>query len=490
MRFSDWTPPDNARLVDLRPAGALAGLAAYYRGARAEVVHEVFGQAYSLGAQTAVIEYRYMDADYRSEYANFYSTTFRRYPSVAHRVHFFSDAPPAAPEDEFRALEFSTLADSYLGFVVLRPVPGARIGRVALAPPGELSGEITCFAREKANVFGAPLSTRCAPFMAQDSQLGVCAHMSLWVAARHHHLAFGHPYHSVGDIAERVPAEVGRVAPSTGLTVHQLAAGCRALDLPPIIYKCEQRSDLPSGESIPRIVCRYLNSGMPVIVAAGSRHAFCLVGYTRVDAGSPDERLHFVRQDDEKGPYQVVDDFAHDIYGPWQYLVVPLPAKVFVPGETAEALGREKLIAAAAQSAHPGATDIAAAGDDPHGSIMFRSAVVRSNRFKEGLLERGYRQDIAARYRQMPMSRWLWVVEAVRRPERNLRQPAVVAEALIDATDHSRDMNVLAWRVPGEQGSWTPDEDEERVVADVPDQDLVETVARHLYDEVLPKPPA
>ena len=489
MRFADWTPSDPAWVVDLRPHQAVLQLSRYYQGPRPGVLGEVFGQAWTLGAQTAVIEYRYLDADYRSEHSSFYSITFRRYPSVAHRIHFFSQPPPEVLEDEVQALDFSTLADSYLGLVVLRPVPGARVGRVALTPPPGLEGEITCFTHEEANVFGVPMKVRSAPFMAQDGQLGVCAHMSLWVAARHHHLAFGHPGFTVASIAERIPAEMGRAAPSTGLTVQQLAAGCRALDLPPLVYKCENRSDLPTRESIPRIACRYLNSGMPVIVAAGGRHAFCLVGYTRVDAGTTDERIHFIRQDDEAGPYQVVVDFAHDDYRPWQYLIVPLPAKVFVSGETAESLGKEKLIAAAAESDDLDVAELARSGADERGPIMFRSAVIRSNRFKEALEHRQYHPEIVARYRRLPMPKWLWVVEAVRRPERNLRQPAVVGEALIDATDHGRDMNVLAWHIPGELGMWNPDEDEERSVS-VPKQGLVETAARYLYKEPLPKPPA
>ena len=489
MRFADWTPSAPARVVDLRSDLALVQLANYYEGARPGVAHEVFGQAYTLGAQTAIIEYRYLDANYRSEHSSFYSITFRRYPSVAHRIHFFAQEQPDELADPNAVLDFSTMSDNYLGFVVLRPVPGAPIGRVALAPPSQFASEVTCITEERTNVFGVPMRVGSAPFMAQDSQLGVCAHMSLWTAARHHHLAFGHPDFTVAAIAESIPAEMGRVAPSTGLTVHQLAAGCRALGLPALIYKCDPLQDLPAEESIPRIACRYLNSGMPVIVAAGSRHAFCVVGYTRVHAGTSDERIHFIRQDDERGPYQVVEDFAHDDYGTWQYLIVPLPSKIFVPGETAESLGKETLIAAAAGATDPAAADIAEAGRDERGLITFRSAVVRSNRFKEGLPERGYAPEIVARYRRLPMPRWLWVVEAVRRPERNNRAKAVVGEALIDATDHGRDMNVLAWHVPGELGMWNPDEDQSSTVV-VPTQDVVETVARYIYDKPLSKPPA
>jgi len=77
-----------ALLVDLREAGALDYLVDEYGQRRPLVLKQVLGHAYAAGAQTAVIEYRYIDADYRDEHSRFYSTTFRRYPSVAHRIHF------------------------------------------------------------------------------------------------------------------------------------------------------------------------------------------------------------------------------------------------------------------------------------------------------------------------------------------------------------------------------------------------------------------
>ena len=462
MKFSEWTPAEPARIVDLRPDGALLRLTRYYEGTRPDVVHEVFGQAYSLGAQTAVIEHRYVDPDYRSEHSRFYSITFRRYPSVAHRVHFFSKPPPAEWKDAARSLDFETLAEDYLGFVVLRPLAGARIGRVALTPPTELAHDVTCLTRDRVNVFGQPMSVRAAPFMAQDAQLGVCAHMALWVVAQHHHLAFGRDRRTSGDIADRIPSDLGlgRPAPSSGLTVDQLAAGCRSLGLPALVYKCrDPATDLPRGESIPRIVCRYLNSGMPVIVAAGGHHAFTLVGYHRVNPGTPDERIHFIRQDDEIGPYQVVEDFAHDVHGRWEWLIVPLPQKVFLPGEVAESLGKEQLLETARTAGGDAAAFAAELGDEPPG-ISFRSTVVRSNRFKETLLDRGFDRDVAVLYRRMPLPRWVWVIEAVRKDQRAKRERSVVAEAVIDATDHSRDPHVLAWRVPGAVWAWRPDDDE------------------------------
>ena len=257
-----------------------------------------------------------------------------------------------------------------------------------------------------------------------------------------------------------------------------------------MIYKCEKPEDLPAGESIPRIICRYLNSGMPVIVAAGDRHAFTLVGYRRVDPGTADERIHFIRQDDEAGPYQVVEDFAHDQHGRWQWLIVPLPAKVFVPGEIAESLGKERLLESAYRSADPKAADLLPSEVPGAAStVSFRSTVVRSNQFKIDLDERKLGTRPTALYRRLPMPRWVWVVEAVCRAERQARQPAVLAEAVIDATDHSRDMRVLAWRLPGKLFTWRPDEDQVGV-ADLEDEALIDSVARYVYSDPLPAQPA
>jgi hypothetical protein len=226
---------------------------------------------------------------------------------------------------------------------------------------------------------------------------------------------------------------------------------------------------------------------MPVIVGAGRKHAFVLVGYQRVDQGTENERIHFIRQDDERGPYQVVEDFAHDIYGQWEYLIVPLPSKIFMAGEAAESLGQERILEALRDSLHDdaGRQYAEATGADVAArEITFRSTAIRSNRFKETLADRGFVPDAVAAYRRMQLPRWVWVVEAIKKTERANHVPAVVAEALIDATDHGRDPHTLAWRAAGLLWSWLPDEDKVGSRA-LPSMDLVDSVARWVGDEPL-----
>lgn len=450
-----WSLIDQpAEVVDLRDPAALTWLAGYYGQAKPEVVREVVGQAFALGAQTAVIEYRYIDADYRDEHAHFYSTTFRRYPSVAHRLHFFSHPPPHELFSKRQAARFAQL--DYLGYAVMRPVPGAPVGRVMLMSPIGLRSAVTCAVTDTVNLLGESLTVAAAPFIAQDAQLLRCAHATLWVAGYVHHLRWGASRLLPGEITDAVPAGAGfgRAVPSAGLTINQLSGAASAVGLPPLVYDLES---LPTGESIPRIACRYLNGGIPVIVAGGG-HAFVLVGYRRTDPGTRDERIQFIRQDDEVGPYQVVQNFNYDQYSPWEYLVVPLPSKLYLSGEEAEVIGVARLKAAYLRIGQQLDLNV----------TTFRTTPMRSNDFKTGLEIRGMPENQAAIYRRMPMSRWVWVVEAVDRRLRAASKPCVLAEAIIDATDHARDRHVLAWRYGTSLSQWIPDLDAVRSASNLP----------------------
>jgi len=462
MSFSDWfptTPGSQGEVIDLRAPGATLDIIDKYETTAPYVLRELVGQMWDQGAQTAVLEYRYLDPDYRDEHSRFYSTTFRRYPSVAHRLHFFRDAPPESVSDPVEFMSVEGL--EYLGYIVLRPLPAARVGRTMIAPAPEIAPYVSCVGRDDVNIFGVTKSVCAAPFMAQDAQLGRCAHMTAWVTAYHHHLRFGGVRALPSDIADAVPVEVGhsRPVPSQGLLIEQMSEVARQLGLPPAVYRLRKKS--LKGQNVFRIACRYLNSGFPVTVAGGG-HAFVLVGYRRVRQDDGRTVIQFIRQDDEMGPYQIVEDPQEDQYRPWQWLVVPLPKKVYLTGEEAELLGDERLRSALRRSSDPASAEILKGlpeDGESNTAITIRSTVMRSNDFKLGLVDRGFPPEVAALYQRMQMSRWVWVVEYALREERDSGDDCVIAEVLIDATDHQRDLHCLAWRVPGALWSWLPDED-------------------------------
>lgn len=436
-----------------------------YGGARPRVFQAVLGHALALGARTAVVEYRYLDPDWRNEHREFYATTFRRYPSVAHRLHFFAESPDPAFFSHERPASFDRM--TYLGYCVLRPVSAAPVGRTMLRPT--VPGDLTCVTRDQVNLFGAELLIEGSPFIAQDAQLSRCAQTTTWVTAYYHHLKFGGPRILPGEIAKAVAdnLEYGRQLPSPGLTIGQMADAARSIGLPPLVYPLRH---LARGETIPRMVCRYLNSGIPVTITTRS-HAFVLVGYGRSRDAAGKDLLHFVRHDDEVGPYRRVDDWKLDDHGQWEYAIVPLPEKVYLPGENAEAIGEEKIRDQLDRGRTEGARTLLSRLNDPDRPLSFRSTVVLSNEFKSTLRDRLYPDAVTAAYQRMQLSRFVWVVELTDRALRDAGKPCVLAEAVIDATDHVRDLHVLGWRIPGAVWGWLPDENTQTVRDHLPPAD-------------------
>jgi hypothetical protein len=90
-RFFDWTPDDQPGYVHgIRDASDLDRVHDVYSPDRPNrPLRRILDVAAAHGVQSIVVEQRYIDFDYRSEHSRFYSTTFRRYPSVCHRLHFF-----------------------------------------------------------------------------------------------------------------------------------------------------------------------------------------------------------------------------------------------------------------------------------------------------------------------------------------------------------------------------------------------------------------
>ena len=417
------------------------------------------------------IEHRYIDRDYRNEHSRFYSGTFRRYPSVTHRLHFFAAPPPAEIEDPANPAVLPI--SQYLGYSVVRPVPGAPVGRTFLDAGRNLKPNIGCSSDDRVNLYGRYMTVSGAPFIAQDAQLTVCAHASVWITAYHHHNRFGSRRALPGEVADAASSALGpgRPTPSPGLNVLQISAASRNLGLPSVAYHLGR---LPKGEDVFSLACRYLNSSTPVIICA-SGHTFTLVGYQQYIGVDGSKRIRFIRQDDEVGPYQLVDDPNLDDYSPWEYVIVPLPSKVYVSGESAEPVGSARLRMTLTALARPNDRTLLDAMD--RRSLRVRTSLIRSNDFKAGLLDRGLDDTTSEMYRRIPMPQWIWVVEATLAAERDRDEPCVVAEAVIDATDHLRDLRVLAWRVPGRLYRWLPDEDEYLTYGDLAENQTLTCLA-------------
>ena len=91
--------------------------------------------------------------------------------------------------------------------------------------------------------------------------------------------------------------------------------------------------------------------------------------------------------------------------------------------------------------------------------------MLRSNDYKRLAYVRNYPDGFLDQLLVTHMSRWIWVVEITERDSLvgGGGHPEVLAEAVIDTTEHSRDPHLLLWRLPKTIGTWQPDTDGDTV---------------------------
>jgi hypothetical protein len=219
------------------------------------------------GCRTVVVEQRYADPDFKSDYSRFWSQRFNDVGSHTARMHFFRDRFSVEAAHDLRAHR-----STYLGYAVLRPTPLGGIGRCVLAPPRALAGAQLTQVVDRPTLFGTRLKVEGVPFYQQDGEFLRCAHAAAWIC---HYVAFGR-----GAVARRLTADLDiaqrpspyRMLPSSGLSLEQLQGVLTDLGMPALFYDVTDLPELParlargwrerSRERILRVVCKYLNSGL------------------------------------------------------------------------------------------------------------------------------------------------------------------------------------------------------------------------------------
>lgn len=298
-----------------------AGLAEVLGGNDQRPVHSIIRHLITLGARSYLTESRYIDRDYSADYRRFYAQTFRTYRRDCERVHFFQEDVAtilSLPSWSERTIALQrTSRRSYLGFCVVRPLPGAPIGRTALKQMGPqgagLESVVTCRADIRANVLGAELDVSAACFMQQDSRVGACAQVAIWTGARHMHQRYKYNWLSVADITRMA-------APTTAYQATSLPAGSEFLTPDHMIHAIHEMGFQPlyidgSSDQIASAILPYVESGLPVIVGlregTGLGHAVTVIGRVFAARKTPSNELAdyvpaFIVHDDQAGPYMLL----------------------------------------------------------------------------------------------------------------------------------------------------------------------------------------
>jgi hypothetical protein len=415
------------------------------------------------GCRTVVVEHRYIDQDFRSEHAAFWAQRFEIPSPFTRRLHFFSCE--IRDEDLHRLPEDA----GYLGYTVLRPVEAGRVGRTVIAPPPRLANATMTAIEETVSLFGNDLEVRGVPFCEQDAEYLRCAHAAAWVC---HYIAVRRGLigrRSTADLVELTPNVLSseRALPSKGLTLHQLQAVFGALGQPAIHYGFSSLPDVqgvdtpeppetPDGRELApgfwdtrciSIICRYLNSGFPVLVA-GDCHAWVLVGWKRDDDGA----VVFVACDDQIGPYEEIrDPFGH-YRAPWHSIMVPLPPKVFLPAETAE--NHAHMLLRSIWSSNPELRPLASGLAS--GEVQLRTYLRNVRTVKRDIAEQTSSDEVLRGLRMLPLPHFVWVVEA-HRTEACHTASCVASAVLYDSTSSDHAPRYAAIAIPGAVALFPPD---------------------------------
>ena len=247
-----------------------------------------------IGCQTLIVEHHYIDRVFMHDGVVYYSRSLRSYPNFTRRVHFFDEAfncsdwkamIDRAARGKHTEVE-ETLQKSYLGFSVIRPLPGSPIGRTilparSLHEPEDTDSSFGTVRPHKVHLAGFTLRVCGVPFQSQDQSVSACATTALWSAldcvAATEEITVASPA-SITESATRYPLQEGRPFPTEGLTVRQICEATRAAGFSPLVIRSKSVTD----DAIQ--ILGYAVSGFAPVLAllpaadSGAGHAVCCVG--------------------------------------------------------------------------------------------------------------------------------------------------------------------------------------------------------------------
>lgn len=350
-------------------------------GDKIPVVRGVIRHLRIIDVACYVLESRYIDRDYSSDYLRFYAQTFRSHDRHCRRVHFFStdiSGTLAGQNLPNRIAKFQELAESsYCGFCVVRPLASAPIGRTVLTAktrqPFDTEAIVTCHAEFDANLFGVDLKVIGTAFLQQDARVGACAQVAVWAGIRHMHAKHRYNWVSVADITRMA-------APTTASEATSLPAGSDFLTSERMIRAINEFGFQPlcfrGRNLIGEAILPYVESGIPVIVGLSDGgalgHAVTVIGRVFAKLGTPtnmaiDYVSAYIVHDDQAGPYMLApmksgidasskfssEDFIrHALNGQMTELnmhdhavfaVALMPRKVFSTARAAEFTARHRI---------------------------------------------------------------------------------------------------------------------------------------------------
>jgi hypothetical protein len=206
-----------------------------------------------LGSNFMVLERDYVDRDYYDDFSNYYSKCYSLYGPRCHRVHFFKDFNHELFSEVIEGKNHKytkKMQNDYLGYIVVRPLPEAVIGRTSLknidgtiqdieVQDTNTTRIIRCVETRTANLFGIDLSVEALPYIEQDLCTGQCATSALWSLLQYTADMYNHKRptrYQITNFATQFFKRNRTFPTSGGLSIFQICQAIREYGLEPEVF--------------------------------------------------------------------------------------------------------------------------------------------------------------------------------------------------------------------------------------------------------------
>ena len=342
-----------------------------------------------LQAKTIVIEDQYTSRSYLLDYSNYYSTCFADYEKLCKRVHFFSTK--INEEDFFNRIfnnDKDFLQESYLGFIVVKPLPLAKVGATILKTYANTTTgrHFPATKRYEINLLGVSLYIDSLAFIEQDKVVGACASSALWSTFQKTSSLFQTSLPSPSDItksAKNLFLKSGRIFPNEGLDYYQIG---KAIESVGLVSELRNSKALKDNKWLKSFIYAYNKIGLPVLLGIEIQgvglHLISIVGY-REAATTPLTKIG--KKDVAKTPKKEISIKANDItrfyahddqIGPFSRIGFSTDKKFEIETSWVDKITGEKINAAVHSVIVPLSHKIRITFEDIYTRIMFIDAVL------------------------------------------------------------------------------------------------------------------
>ena len=417
-------------------------------------------------ARTAVIETDYVDVDYSASYYDQRGRSFTPDKRGTTRIHFFAEEFSKRSLTSASPRAVRKMQSSYLGFTVLRPETPVTLGRTFVTCPTSVAGLPVRFPTRvttKVDLAGIALGVESCPYMSQDAKIMACATAALWMSTSNLVEKITNvPFHTTAEItalAMSLDRPFGPAIGRRGLSIVEMEHALFEMGLDP------RRHPFPDADRVVEICHLFSDSGIPPILGIesdGVGHAVTVVGYTLGPPSDPKPTRPGMFSAHQFVPYLVIHDDQRGMYLLAEVKDLPIPNPPWSAQLTIHAPhGPEYALCTAILVPFPRRVMLDAYEvrtqaevwipfEKTHGvienrDVVCRKLLVRSNAYKQTLLENrrsaatpnGYPNDLVNFARQLPMPRYVWLIEVSYMNEwdpADPMSPPVIAEFVLDST--------------------------------------------------------